>query len=101
MHVVDDDADVRRGRTRRGDGTAGEQRMNGCLAAKPLAPGTLVRPIGSQSKLSIGEVLRTELIHFDGRIYQLVRYPSLGGHTVWSPLAMLEIVSRDARDREQ
>ena len=58
----------------------------------PLASGTRVRPIGSQRELSIGEVVRTEPIYLDGRVYQLVRYPSLGGHTVWSPLAMLEIV---------
>ncbi len=66
--------------------------MSGSFAAKPLAPGTLVRPIGSQSKLSIGAVVRTEPIYFDGGVYQLVHYPSLGGHTVWSPLAMLKIV---------
>ena len=41
------DADVLRCRARRGDGRAGEDRMNGCLAAKPPAPGTRVRPIGS------------------------------------------------------
>jgi hypothetical protein len=60
---------------------------------KPLAPGTLVRPVGSQSELSIGEVVRTEPIHFDDRLYQLICYPSLGGYTVWSPVAMLEIVN--------
>ena len=53
--------------------------MSGSLAAKPLAPGTLVRPIGSQSKLSIGAAVRAEPIYFDGGVYQLVHYPSLGG----------------------
>ena len=61
-------------------------------ATKPFAPGTLVRPAGTTSDMSIGHVEDAAPIHFEGRVYQLVRYPHLGGHTVWSPIAQLEAV---------
>ena len=57
---------------------------------QPLEPGTMVRPAGSESHLAIGHVEAGEPLHFDGRVYQLVCYPHLGGNTVWSPIAKLE-----------
>jgi hypothetical protein len=62
---------------------------------KPLAPNTMVRPASATSSLSIGCIVAADPIHFEGRVYQLVRYPRLGGHTVWSPIAMLELVDAD------
>jgi hypothetical protein len=62
---------------------------------KPLAPGTMVCPASSTNSLSIGRIVAADAIHFEGRVYQLVRYPRLGGHTVWSPIAMLELVDAD------
>jgi hypothetical protein len=61
-------------------------------ATNPFPPGTMVRPNGATSPLSIGHVEAGDPIHSDGRVYQRVRYPKLGGRTVWSPSAMLERV---------
>jgi len=49
-----------------------------------------VRPVGAKSDLSIGHVEAGDPLIFEGRIYQRVRYPRLGGRVVWSPLVQLE-----------
>ena len=66
-------------------------------APKPLPPGTIERPVGTTSDLSIGHVEPGDPIVFQGRLYKLVRYAKLGGRIVWSPIAQLERVERADR----
>ncbi len=68
--------------------------MIGSMPTKPLPRGAIVRPIGSTSDLSLGYVEAGEPIRFEGRLYQRVRYPRLGGRVVWSPVVQLERVER-------